>query len=148
MKHFLIWFLMSTGLFAQGFDDRNVWHPVDGNSQIAGQVKSITPIRDVSDMKEELNVLIYGTTPGDSLKIWFRLYGMMSGQLADTLHAVLILEDSGATTGNTFVYADTLEGTERFPYLFARLANNHADSTAVLDMYIYMIPQETTILRR
>ena len=149
MKHFFIWLLICGSVFAQGFNERNVWEAFTTQTLAAGQIKTAGP-RDMSDREKEFSVLVYGTTAGDSVKPWLRVYGMMTSDRADTVHMVEIkaLQESTGVAGNTYVYADTLNGSEAFSHLYFRLANNHLSAAQIYSMWVYSVPRETTIIRR
>jgi len=148
MRYLLALLLICSVAIADDFNDRGVWHPVDRDTLAAGQVKTIG-IRDVSDRENEITMLIHGTATTGSLKVWLRLYGMMSAVLKDTSEMIIIFDDSSAVVSDsTIVFADTLSGSEHFPHLYGRLANIHPTNTDTLSFYLYAKPKDVTILRR
>ena len=132
------------------FDEYNVVQLIEDQTVVAGEVVSFGPI-DVSKRKKELLLMLHGITPGDSLKVLIKLWGLMSQSPADT-HKISPIYTSGipdlATVDSVFVWPDSLEGDEKFPFLFGQIHNRHADSSAVFNLYLHMKPDDLTFLRR
>ena len=135
-------FFFATQVFAETFDDRGVWHPIQGVTLTAEYVQTVGVI-DASDMQGELNVLISGGTANDSLQVTLEIRGMMSPNLADSALSVQIFTVTSAGADDAIAFADTLIGDELFPYLIMRLTNDDAyNSTTEVNLWLYMYPRE------
>jgi hypothetical protein len=144
-KLVLILFLAcGTAWGATPFDENGVWRAVDTYSLAKGKTIGFGP-QTMTQRDGKICVLVYGRTGGDSLKVTVILYGMMGYSLADTLHMTPIQTKTVATTGKTVVLADTLEGAKSFPFLYGKVKNNHPDSTATIDVYLYSLPRDNSV---
>jgi hypothetical protein len=111
-----------------------VWNILSNSSLAASQKKSAGPA-DVSRLERTINYHFYGVS-GDSLRIKFDVYGMMSYAVADTSKATLISSSSQIVGDSTIVFADTLDAEEDYPYIFFRVLNQDSDS-AVSSVYVW-----------
>ena len=106
-------------------------------------------VQDVSDREAELCIIIYGTTPDDSLNVTVEILGMMSPNLSDTSKSVQLLNSTSLTGAGAVAFADTLFGTSHVPYLYIRTTNADADSALTATGWLYMKQREaTTIIQR
>ncbi len=139
---FLIFLLLCGACFAATtFDGFGVWHAVESTVINAEQTVNYGPLN-VTGRDAEINILAYGVTAGDSLKLTITIYGMMGYTPADTVHAVQLKTTSVATTGKTVALCDTLKGESLYPYLWGKVTNNHASSSATVDLWLYAQPRE------
>lgn len=139
--------ISATMCYAQNniFDERGIWHALKSKALAAG-TKTTFGLIDVSGYGQEINIEVYGTTPDDSLVYTIDLYGMMSPNLADTAKSVLIYTKTNNLSGGATSHADTLEGTEMFPYLFGRMYNIDGDSTLTVDVWLYVRQPSVSLL--
>lgn len=119
------------------FDDRGVWHALNGIS-LAESTKTTFGLINVSGWGEELNIMVYGTTPDDSLVYTIDIYGMMSPNLSDTTKSVKIYTSTNNLGAGAKSHADTLNGNEMFPYLWGQLYNIDGDSTLTVDVWFHV----------
>ena len=129
--------LFTGSALCQTFNDRGVITIIDGVSMAAGGIATFGVI-DVSDREAELCIMVHGSTPDDSLNATVEILGMMSPNLADTLKSIQVLSSTSLTAGGAVTFADTLDGDELVPYLYPRITNADADSTATLYAWLYM----------
>ena len=148
MKKLLIVFLtlVFTSTVYGDFNERHVWKALSGITIGHGATYSFGP-RDMSDRENEFNVFVFGASNGDSLKTTINIYGMMSYANADTNKSVLITTQTNVTNDSTVTLSSTLSDTERFPYIFGKITNNHASASVTFDVYVYSKPRTITIIR-
>ena len=133
---------------AETFDDRGVWHPIDG-ATLAHGYRTTFGVLDVSDRDNVLNALVYGYTPDDSLNITLELRGMMSPNLADSGKSVQIFTTTSLKGDDAIAFADTLDDNQFYPYLMGRLTNADTDSTlSGVHLWLYMQPREINMLEK
>lgn len=147
MRILLILLLICNLIYASDFDDRGVWHAIKAVTLEDSEKVSFGVI-DVSDREAELNILVYGEGPDDSLVFILTLYGMMSANIADTNKSVSIFSSTKNLDEGGVALADTLDDNQMFPYLYGNLYNiNNADSTT-FDLWLYMRPRDLSILSK
>lgn len=124
------------------FDDRGVWHPVNGASMAKSAVTSFGPI-DVSDRERELTFMVFGNSSDDSLTVKIDLLGMMSPNAIDTAKTLTVFTGTYRVFADAVTIADTLDDAEQYPYLFGRITNVDADSSLTgVHGWLYMRPRE------
>jgi len=134
--------LISSTAWAATFNERGVWQPVSTATLAKNQTVTFGCV-DVSDRKQELNVMVYGKTGDDSLNIILELRGMMTPNLSDSNLSVQTFTITKKTGGDVIAYADTLTGNQMYPYLMGRITNVDGDSTLRnVDVWLYMNPRE------
>lgn len=148
MRIFLLFlFICSSAVADDFFDDRGVWYPMQTVTMEDSERVSFGVI-DVSDREPELNILVYGEGPDDSLVFTLTIYGMMSPDIADTNKSVSIFSSTQNLDEGGIALADTLDSNQMFPYLYGNLYNiNNADST-YFDLWFFMKQKDITLLRK
>lgn len=144
----LILTVLCTSVFAESFNEYGIWQAIDNVVLSAGQRRSFGPVS-VSGRESEINTHVYGVTGnGDSLKINLVIYGMMNYALADTVHRKeLATTGTTSISGTTTTLADTLSGVESFPYVFGTIQNKDTNNNVTVDVWLYSVPSERTIVR-
>lgn len=137
----MIMALMTPELQAEAFNTRGVITLVNSVSLSAGNKRS-SNVLDVSDRDPELCVMVYGSTPDDSLVVTVEILGMFSPNLADTSKAITVYSSTNHSAGGAVTFADTLQGSEMVPYLFIRITNADADSAFTCNSWVYMKQRE------
>lgn len=144
-----VFYIICGLVLAAEFDNRGVWQAISLSSDsLAAGVQTISGIIDVSDREPELNIIVTGESPDDSLVIKLDLYGLATPNLADSADAVSIHSATSFVSATSLTFADTLDGDEMFPYLWIKLTNSDLDSTVSVDAYLYMKQRDITILQR
>jgi len=140
--------IICSSVFADDFfDDRGVWQAINAVTLEDSERVSFGVI-DVSDRESELNILVYGTGPDDSLVFTLTIYGMMSADLADTNQSTSIFSSTQNLDEGGIALADTLDDNQMFPYLYGNIYNiNGADSTE-FDLWFFMKPRNVTVLKK
>jgi hypothetical protein len=130
---------------ADGFNERGIWIAVSSQTIPHGGSRSFG-VRDVTDRDLPFNIMAYGTTGGDSLRLTITLYGMMSYLLSDTTKVKIIKTvTTTVASGAVISLADTLDDVLMFPYLYGKVTNNASDSSAIVTLWVYMRARETNI---
>ncbi len=142
----LLFMLCGVANAATIFDESGVWKAIESSVLAAGRTVNFGP-QNMTQRDGYINVLAYGVTVGDSLKLTITIYGMMGYSNADTLHAVQLSTITLATTGKVVTLADTLDGTSLYPYLWGKVKNNHASASVTLNVYLYSRPLQTTSIQ-
>lgn len=131
------------------FDEYGVWKAASSASLLAGRTAIYGPVS-IYDRATVLNIGVYGSTTGDSLKFTVQLYGGFSYTLGDSVKFKL-LKTTGivrqVNTSKTYSVSDTIDAESGYPYVFIKFTNNHADSTVTYDLSVYGRESDKTILR-
>lgn len=125
---------------AVAFDEYGVWKAASAASIAAGGTSIYGPVS-AYDRDKILNIGVYGTTAGDSLKFTIQLFGGFSYNLSDSAKFRLLKTTGIVRQVNTnlnYAVADTIEYAEQYPYLIVKFTNNHASSAGVFDLNLYM----------
>ncbi len=143
MKRLVVFalFCICTQIYAANFDGNGVWRAVSSTVIAAGKTVNFGP-QNMTQRDGYYNVLAYGVTAGDSLKLTLTTYGLMGYTNADTLHAVQLKTTTVATTGKTVALTDTLDSSKLYPFLWGKVKNNHASASATVNIYLYSKPQD------
>jgi hypothetical protein len=128
---------------ADTFNEYNVWNAVESDTLDGGESVSFGTF-EMTDRDEPFSVLVYATTDAESLEFTINIYGMMTYELADTLHRITLYA-SGAQkqAGVTYVFSDTLDDAESFPFIYGDITNDHADTAATFDVFLYSRPSDS-----
>lgn len=137
----------NTGTATTGFDEYGVWEAISSQSVASNQWVSVGP-SSVSRLNKEINYHIYGVA-ANSLEANVDVYGMMSYSKADTSKAVKIASFSGYDKDSTITYADTLEASSDYPYIWIRLKNPGTNATAsTITLWVHARPIEKTVIQK
>jgi hypothetical protein len=138
--------ILTVPAHGEQFDSRGVWTPFS-SATIAKSIRVTSGIIDVSGMESELCAMIYGATNDDSLNVTFELRGMMSPNIGDTTASRQLLTTTirvRPSTAGAQAISDTLFGTSKVPYIYARITNADVDSTLYnATVRLFMQPRET-----
>lgn len=125
---------------AVAFDEYGVWEAASGVAILAGNTSIYGPVS-AYERDKIINIGLYGSTAGDSLKFTIQLFGGFSYNLSDSAKFRL-LKSTGivrqVNTNKNYAVADTIEYAEQYPYLILKLTNNHAASSGTFDLNVYM----------
>ena len=124
--------------YANVFDEYGRWVAIDTVAHSAGDYTIVGPVT-VTSRDQEFNVIVYGDTGGDSLKFTLKVFGGFSYDPADSSKFISIISETVAQvkTEKTYAVSDTLGGNEMFPFMYLTFRNDHADSSADIDVVVY-----------
>lgn len=148
MKRLMVFILIALcggATAATNFDGNGVWYAVENTAITAGNTVNFGP-QNVTQRANEINLLAYGATSGDSLKLTITIYGMMTYATVDTIHAVQLKTTTVATTGKTVALCDTLIADSQYPFIWGKVKNNHASASATVKLWLYAKPRETNFI--
>lgn|GEM_PF-5267676 len=134
--------------YGETFSDYGIWDAISGVALLKGG-STYSSVVSASDRDGFINYLIYGVAAGDSLKFTLTVYGGMSANLSDSVQFQSILSQTvrQVKTSKVYAIADTLNASSGFPYLYAKITNNHADSSETISLWAYSKKQNVSYIR-
>jgi len=142
--------ILSIGVaHADNFDEYSIWEAIESITLLKNQVSIAGPIY-VTDREKEINYCLYGSANGDSLKFTIDIYGGFSSTLSDS-NKFRNIKSTGiirqVKTVKNYAVSDTLEGESKYPYIYLKLTNNHADSAITFDLNAFSKEREIKSIR-